>query len=326
MKVLYIGGTGEISQACLEQSVAVGHDVSVFNRGRSRERLPAGVTQIIGDLRDDAGYGRLAAGGFDVVCQFLAFEPAAVQRDVDLFAGHCRQYVFISTASAYRKPHDGGAVTEDTPLDNPFWEYSRKKAACESALARVHAEGRLPVTVVRPSHTYRKRFPSTVIDGDHLAWRLLQGKPVLVHDDGESLWTLTHSADFARAFTALLGEPAALGDTFHITSDEAPSWRSVLQAVGACLGREPVIHGVASATLIGLRPEWEGPLLGDKSNSMRFDNAHVRSVIGPWQCTIGLADGLRRVHAHVAERLAAGYRPEPELDGLIDRIIEERQR
>ncbi len=319
MKVLYIGGTGEISSACVAESLALGHDVSVFNRGR-REAPPAGVAQISGDLGDQDSYRRLAARDFDVVCQFLAFDTEAVARDVALFSGRCAQYVFISTASAYEKPHRGGLVTEDTPLGNPFWAYSRKKADCEAYLAAAQAEGKLPVTIVRPSHTYRTRFPSTVIDGDHLAWRLLRDKPVPVHDDGESLWTLTHSIDFARAFTRLLGAQAACGKTLHITNDEALPWKAILTAVATNLGKPARIFPVPTARLIEHRPDWEGPLLGDKANDMCFDNGRLREVIGPWACELGLSQGLELVSAHVAARLDAGYAPDPETDALIDQL------
>jgi nucleoside-diphosphate-sugar epimerase len=302
--------------------VALGHEVTVFNRGLRNEVVPAGVEHVSGDLRDDQIYSQLPAGNFDVVCQFLAYDTDTVQRDVDLFSGRCTQYVFISTASAYQKPHPGGLVTEDVPLVNPFWAYSRSKAACEALLTADIGDDRLPVTIVRPSHTYRTRYPSTVVDGDHLAWRILQGKPVIVHDQGESLWTLTYSEDFARAFTLLLGNPEAVGGTYHITSDEAPSWNAIIEAVGETLGKQPEICGVPSATLIEQKPEWEGPLLGDKSNSMRFDNSSVRTVIGSWECEITLQDGLQRVCPYVERRLDAGYLPDAELDALIDRMIE----
>ncbi|MEM8767744.1 MAG: NAD-dependent epimerase/dehydratase family protein [Pseudomonadota bacterium] len=325
MKVLYLGGTGEISQACVDESLARGHAVTLFNRGR-REAPPEGVELISGDLRDQAKYAELAERGFDVVCQFLAFDTDAVARDVALFSGQCAQYVFISTASAYQKPHAGGLVTEDTPLGNPFWAYSRKKADCEAFLTAAHAEGKLPVTIVRPSHTYRTRFPSTVIDGDHLAWRLLRDKPVPVHDDGESLWTLTHSIDFARAFVRLLGDPAAWGQTLHITSDEALSWNAILAAVAAHLGKRAEIFPVPLAALLEHRPEWEGPLRGDKANSMRFDNRRLREVIGPWEAELSLAEGLALVGAHVEARLDAGYVPDAETDALIDRLAALRDR
>ena len=319
MKVLYIGGTGEISFSCVNRSVELGHEVTVFNRGRSAENLPAGVEHVVGDLRDDTVYRKLSARGFDVVCQFLVYETKTLQRDVDFFSGHCGQYVFISSAAAYRKPHHEGLVTEDVPLVNPFWAYGRSKAACEALLNR--ASDRLPVTIVRPSHTYRTRFPSTVVDGNHLAWRILRGKPVIVHDDGETAWTLTHSDDFANAFTRLLGDPGAVPGTFHITSDEAPNWREILEAVGETLGRQPDIYSVPATTLVEYEPEWEGPLLGDKANSMRFDNSAVRSVIGAWECERSLGAGLRLAHPFVDRRLEAGYQPDLTLDTLIDTII-----
>ena len=202
MRVLYIGGTGEISLACVEAAKRAGHEVTVYNRGRRFDADLLGVDQIIGDFTDHATYATLASGGFDVVCQFLAFSPDSVERDIDTFAGRCGQYVFISTASAYRKPIPTPLIVEDTPLGNPFWAYSRSKAECEARLLEAHRSGRLPVTIVRPSHTYRERLPSTVVHGDHLAWRLLNGKPVIVHGDGESVWTLTHADDFARVFSA----------------------------------------------------------------------------------------------------------------------------
>ncbi len=322
MKVLYIGGTGEISQACVAQSIEIGHQVTLFNRGQRNETIPDTVDRVVGDLRDFDVYAGLAKRDFDVVCQFLAFDTATVQRDIDLFSGHCQQYVFISTASAYQKPPNGHVVTEATPLENPFWAYSRHKAACESLLAE--SLDRLPATIVRPSHTYRTRFPSPVIDGDHLAWRILNDKPVLVHDDGESLWTVTHSEDFARAFTKLLGRVEAVGSAYHITNDVAQSWNDIVDAVGETLERRPVIQQVPTDTLVGYKPEWEGPLLGDKSNSMQFDNSRIRSVIGPWECKISLQDGLDLVSAHVDARLSAGYMPDRTLDELVDRIVADR--
>lgn len=283
--------------------------------------MPDGVLHISGDLRDDQAYPRLATMGFDVICQFLAYDTTTVQRDVDLFAGSCSQYVFISTASAYQKPYTGGPVTEALPLDNPYWAYSRSKAACEALLVEAADAGRLPVTIVRPSHTYRTRFPSTVVDGDHLTWRLLNDKPVVVHDTGQSVWTLTHAEDFARAFTRLLGNRAAIGGAYHITSDEAPTWNQIIRTVGETIGVLPEICAVPTSVLIEYNPDWQGPLLGDKANSMAFDNSSVRRAIGSWTCEVTLRDGLRRVHPHVQRRLESGYRPDAELDALIDRIV-----
>ncbi len=323
MKVLYIGGTGEISHACVERSLDLGHEVTVFNRGRSSEAVPAAVEHVAGDVRDEVAYRQLAQRGFDAVCQFLAYETTDVQRDLDLFSGHCGQYVFISSASAYRKPPPGTLVTEDMPLENPHWEYSRRKAACESLLREAVETSQIGATIVRPSHTFRTRFPSSVLDGDHLAWRILRGKPVLMHDDGTSLWTVTHSDDFARGFVPLLGNATALGRTFHITSDEAQPWNTILDTVGDVLGHEPEVCHVPSTTLVQYEPALEGSLLGDKSHPMQFDNSALRRVIGPWVCELSLRESLARASEIVKARLRNGYQPEMELDAAVDGIVAE---
>ncbi len=319
MKVLYIGGTGEISTSCVSASVDCGHEVTVFNRGNGNEQLPSEVTHVAGDLSEPAPYVPLANQRFDVVCQFLAFTPEAIERDIEFFADRCGHYIFISSASAYQKNSAGNRITESTPLDNPYMAYSRAKAACE----RVVQDASITSTIVRPSHTYRARLPSTVIDGNHLAWRLTQGKPVIVHDNGESLWTLTHAEDFARAFVQLHGNEAALNEDFHITSDEAYSWNDILTRVAAALGYEAALRCIDSNKLISYVPALEGPLLGDKANTLVFDNSKIRSVTGGWQCRIGLDEGIARAADLARERLAAGYLPDQQQDELIDRILKE---
>ena len=244
MRVLYIGGTGEISAACVARSVEVGHEATVFNRGQRHEPLPEGVRRITGDLNDEAAYGALGSERFDVVCQFLAYDLEQVRRDVEVFGGRCGQYVFISTASAYQKPPTGYVITEATPLENPYWPYSRAKAACEAFLMPQHADGRLPVTVVRPSHTHRTRFPGGMVGGDDWAWRMLHDKPLVVHGDGTALWTLTYATDFAVPFVGLFGKAAALGEAFHITRHmEAFAWDRIYTEMGRALGVEPrLVH------------------------------------------------------------------------------------
>lgn len=325
MKVLYVGGSGEISQACVEQAQLLGHRVTVFNRGLRSETLPEGVEQVVGDIADDAIYARLAARNFDVVCQFLVYDPKMVQRDIEFFTGHCQQYIFISTASAYQKPCQNHIITESVPLDNPFWSYSRSKAACENLLLQAHDAGKLPVTIVRPSHTYRTRLPSTVIDGDHLAWRLVNNKPVILHGDGESLWTLTHATDFAKAFVKINCNVDALGEAVHITCSDGHTWNVIYGAVAKLLNKEPVICMVLSSTIVGYNAAWQGPLLGDKSNSVLFDNSKVRRLTGGWRCKVSLAEGLQQVWPHVLKRLEQGYQPDQKIDALIDRIIDEQQ-
>jgi nucleoside-diphosphate-sugar epimerase len=318
MRVLYIGGTGEISFDCIHESVKLGHDVTVFNRGNHNAGLPAACRFVRGDVEDDAGYGRLAGWHFDVICQFRLFTPAAIRRDLATFTGHCGQYVFISSASAYRKPVRGLPITEATPLDNPHWPYSRAKAEMEALL---RAQDRLPYTIVRPSHTYRTQMP-TPMAGNVEVSRLLRGKPVVLHGDGESLWTMTHAEDFARPFARLLGAPGSLGETFHITGDRTWSWNEILEAIAAALGvqRYALVH-VASDTLVRYYPEWEGPLLGDKSPSVAFDNGKVKAVVGDFDCPIDPWQGMRMV----AERYPPSASEfDPAIDRLLDRIVAEQ--
>ncbi|MBT3623786.1 MAG: SDR family oxidoreductase [Gammaproteobacteria bacterium] len=316
-KVLYIGGSGEISTACVAHSLFLGHDVSVFNRGNHPIE---DVRSFKGSVYEPRPYQALANESFDVVCQFLAFDTKTVEEDARFFSSRCRQYVFISTASAYEKPCKSQVITEQTPLSNPHWEYSRKKIACEAVLMR---QAQLPYTIVRPSHTYRSRLPGAVIDGNHQTWRLLNGKPVIVHDDGQSLWTLTHAEDFARALCCLFLNDQALGKAFHITDDQAHTWNKLIISSAKVLGVEAEIVHVSSERLVHYEPQWQGPLLGDKSNSMIFDNQYLKQVIGDWQCEVALEFGLQQTATMVLDRLAAGYEPDKSLDALVDRIIEE---
>ena len=318
MRVLFIGGTGEISFDCIHESVRLGHDVSVFNRGNHNHGLPSACRLITGDVEDDAAYRWLAVQGFDVICQFRLFTPEAMVRDIATFSGHCSQYVFISSASAYRKPVRQLPITEETPLHNPYWAYSRAKADMEALLRAQHG---LPYTIVRPSHTYRTRMPTPM--GENIAVsRLLRGKPVVVHGDGESLWTVTHASDFARPFARLLGLSAAMGEAFHITHDRSWSWNEILLAIASALGvSEPTLVHVATDTLVRYHAEWEGPLVGDKSASVMFDNSKVKRVAGDFECPIDIWQGMRMV--------AAQYPPsidpiDPVIDRLLDRIVAEQ--
>ena len=325
MNVLYIGGTGEISYSCVQRSVEAGHEVTVFNRGRSDEPLPAGVRCIAGDVNDAGACAALAGGGFDVVCQFIAYDLAAVQRDVAIFSGRCAQYVFISTASAYQKPPEHYMITERTPLANSYWAYSRAKIAMEAYLREQHAAGRLNVTIVRPAHTHRRRFPGGLAGGDEWAWRIVNGKPIVVHGDGSSLWTLTYSTDFAVPFVNLLGKREAIGEDFHITRHMLSyTWNDIFAEVGRALGTETRIVHVASDTLVQYNADWAGPVLGDKAWSVMYDNSKVKSVAGEFECTMDLAASIRAAAEHYRRR-AAAHRPDAALHALIDRIIAEQQ-
>jgi len=327
LDILVIGGSGEISSSCVAELVRLGHRVSTFNRGtRKSQSWVAGqaVREIVGDVHDSASYSSLGGTQYDVVCQFLAFTPADIERDIEIFGGCCAQYIFISSASCYQKPWLRGLITEETPLNNPYLSYSQNKAACETVLAKAHAAGRLNVTVVRPSHTYRERLPSTVIDGLHLAWRIQAGKPVIVHDDGESLWTLTRAEDFARAFALLCANSLSLGETYHITSDDYSSWNRILQTIGEVSGHEVTIVPVSCEVLNRHESSWAGPLWGDKANNIVFDNSKISAVTDGWRCEFSLRDGLRKAWLAAQAQLAGGYVPDDSAqDALIDTIVRE---
>lgn len=318
MKVLYIGGTGEISFDCIHQSVELGHDVTVFNRGNNNAGLPPEVSFITGDVHDDAAYAKLADDNYDVICQFRLFSTEEIKRDIELFAGQCGQYVFISTASAYQKPVRGLPITENTPLDNPYWVYSQTKAEMERLL---RAQSELPYTIVRPSHTYRTHMP-TPFSGNIDVSRLLRGKPVVVPGDGDSLWTITHAEDFAPPFVKLLGNKKAIGEDFHLTGDRQWTWNEILEAVAAALEVEAYefVH-VPTDTLVRYNADWAGPLLGDKAVSVIFDNSKVKSVVGDFDCPIDPWAGMRKVAARFP---ADADDFDVQEDALHDRIVREQ--
>jgi nucleoside-diphosphate-sugar epimerase len=318
LRVLYIGGTGEISFECVHESIRLGHDVAVFNRGNHNAGLPAECRLLRGDVEDDTAYRQLAAQNFDVVCQFRLFTTQAIERDIATFRGHCGQYVFISSASVYAKPVRNLPITEATPLNNRFWAYSRAKADMEAILRN---QSYLEYTIVRPSHTYRTRMPTPMGHNIEVS-RLLRGKPVVVPGDGESLWTVTHAQDFARPFARLLDDHNAIGEAFHITADRQWPWNEILEAIAAASGvRDYSFVHVASDTLIQYRPEWEGPLLGDKSYSVVFDNTKVKRVVGDFDTPIDPWQGMRMV----AERFPPSDHIDPAIDQLLDHIMQEQR-
>ena len=257
LRVLFIGGTGVISSACVREAVARDVEVFVLNRGQSTTRpLPAGVREVRADARDPRSVTQALDGlDFDSVVDFVAFDPEHVRADVDRFRGRTGQYIFISTASAYQTPPARLPVTESTPLRNPFWQYSRDKIACEDLLVAEYRGSGFPATIVRPSHTYDAT--KTVLSGGWTTLaRMLAGKPVIVHGDGTSLWTVTHNTDFARAFVPLLGHWRTLGEAFHITSDDVLTWDQIARTLGAALGLTPRIVHVPSDVIAARDPEW----------------------------------------------------------------------
>lgn len=323
MDILFIGGSGQISLPCVERALAEGHKVTLLNRGATSAELPASVDTIAGDMSADNPYENLNGRTFDVVCQFRAFTPNQVQRDIDTFAGKTGQYIFISSASVYEKPARHYVITEDkTPAVNPFWAYSQDKIACEQLLATT--EG-FNWTIVRPSHTMRVGLPVQVADGDMLGHRMLAGKPVLVAGDGTSLWTLTRPVDFAVPFVNLFGNEKALGEIFHITQHlHGYTWDQIYTAIAHDLGVEPNIVHVPTDTLIRYEPEWTGPLWGDKSYSALFDNSKVMAVAGDFSCETDVNKVVADSVSNFKMRAEAGPYEPAAIDALFDRIAAEQ--
>lgn len=321
MRVLFIGGTGVISSACATLAVERGIELTLFNRGRSTQRPSLAECEVIsGDIRDpEAAQAALAGRTFDAVVDFIAFTPQQVQADLDLFRGRTGQYVFISTASAYQKPPLSLPITESTPLNNPFWDYSRAKIAGEELLVRAYRERAFPCTIVRPSHTYdRTKLP---LLGYYTAIaRMRAGKKVVVHGDGASLWVLTHHRDFARAFVPLLGNPRAIGESYHITSDELLTWNQIYTILGHAAGVEPRLVHVPSECIAAHRPEWGDGLLGDKAHSVIFDNTKIKRAVPGWAATIPFAEGAREIMAWY-DGDPARQVVDPAADAAFDRII-----
>ncbi|WP_027479148.1 SDR family oxidoreductase [Gryllotalpicola ginsengisoli] len=291
-KILFLGGTGTISTSCVALALEKGHEVTVLNRGTSPRPLPEGAEALTGDVRDVAS-ARAALGGreFDVVADFLSFTPEHVGTALELFEGATGQYVFISSASAYQKPPARVPITESTPLVNPFWQYSRDKIACEDLIVEAVRERALPATIVRPSHTYDATNLPTTGGWTDVA-RMRAGKPVVVHGDGTTQWAITHSRDFAVAFVGLLGNPLAIGDTFHITGDHVPTWNQIYTWLGQAAGVEaPELVHVASETIGRALPEALPGLIGDKAHSMVFDNSKVKALVPEFATTIPYWEG-----------------------------------
>jgi nucleoside-diphosphate-sugar epimerase len=296
LTVLFIGGTGRISSACGERAVASGMELTLLNRGSTTYRaVPAGAEVLTADIRDPASV-RAALGDrtFDVVVDFVAFTPEHVRTDLDLFTGRTGQYVFISSASAYQTPPGRLPIVESTPLRNPHWEYSRNKIACEDLLVAAYRETGFPATIVRPSHTY-DRTSIPLLGNWTDIHRMRQGQPVVVHGDGTSLWALTHHVDFAKAFVGLLGHPKAVGESFHITTDEILTWNEIYETLAAAAGVTPRLVHVASDTIVAAQPNLEGPLLGDKAHSVIFDNSKVKALVPDYVATIPWAVGAREI-------------------------------
>ena len=323
-----IGGTGTISSAITRQLAASGHDLWLLNRGTRKSEVPANVKQVIVDIDDTDEVQRLLGNAqFDAVCEFIGFLPSQVERDIRLFKGRTKQYVYISSASAYNKPAANHVITEGTTLANPYWEYSRNKIACEELLLKTYREEGFPITIIRPSHTYCERAVPVSVHGLKGSWqvlkRMMEGKQVLVNGDGSSLWTLTWNEDFARGFIGLLGNPKAIGEAFQIMSDEQLSWDQIYHCVANALNVTPRLYHVASDFLAATSPKaWDftGNLLGDKSLTVVFDCAKLKRAVPGFQATTRFDEGVRRCVAYILAHPEL-QTEDPEFDAWCDRVI-----
>jgi nucleoside-diphosphate-sugar epimerase len=320
VKVLFIGGTGTISSACTQRAVDVGIELYHLNRGKSMRVTPESVKVLRGDIREKESVKQVLADlSFDVVADWVAFTPNHIEVDFELFANRTKQYIFISSASAYHVPPLTLPIRESTPLFNPFWQYSRDKIACEERLTKAYREMGFPATIVRPSHTYDCKlmpmgFQYTVIN------RMRQGKKVIVHGDGTSLWTLTHHKDFAVGLVGLLGNERVIGDTFHITNDEILTWNQIFELMAAAAGVEPDLVHIPSDFIAAFDPEWGASLLGDKAHSKIFDNTKIKRTVPEFNPIIPFPQGAVEIMAY--------YDADPShqvidrnQDEMMDRII-----
>lgn len=320
LKVLFIGGTGVISSACSLLALERGMELYLLNRGHSRRPAPPGAKILHSDIRDpDSVREAISSHDFDVVVNWIAFTPEHIETDLELFQGLTGQYIFISSASAYQTPPRYMPVTESTPLHNPYWAYSRNKIACEERLMQAYREEGFPITVVRPSHTYDQTL-LPMHGGYTIVNRMRQGKKVIVHGDGTSLWTLTHHRDFAVGFVGLLGNSRAIGDTFQITSDEWLTWNQIFTIVADAAKTEAHIVHVPSDFINRFDQNWGASLLGDKTHSMIFDNSKIKRLVPDFNAVIPFEQGAREIMAWYDADPARQVVNE-ELDATIDRIL-----
>jgi len=322
MNILFIGGTGQISLPCVELALKDGHKVTVFNRGQRNEAIPAGAESIVGDMKDPASYRKLGERKWDVVAQFMVFTPEQMQQDIDVFTGKTGQYIFISSASVYKKSiHEYVTTEAGTPAENPYWPYSQAKIACEKLMKA----SKLPWTNVRPSHTVRSGLPTMLNEGDAVAHRMLAGKPILVTGDGTSIWTLTRSEDFAKPFVKLFANPHTIYEDFHITGDVGFTWDAIYSTIAEGLGVEAKIVHVPTDTVIRYKPDWAGPLLGDKTWTVLFDNSKVKRIAGDFTCETDLGKILSEPLRFLKQRIADKTPYNTDTDAMMDRIIADQE-
>lgn len=328
MRALFIGGTGTISMA-ITRLIAQDPEWELFllNRGNRTAELPANVKSIVADINDEKAASEALKGmEFDVVCDFICFHKEQIERDFRLFNGKTRQFMVISSASAYQKPLSSPYVSEATPLANPYWKYSREKIEIEEYLIQQYRENGFPITIVRPSHTYDERSMPLGVHGKKGSYqvikRMLEGKPVIIHGDGTSLWTMTHNSDFAKGFVGLMGNPHALGESFQITSDETLTWNQIYQSIAAALHVELKPYYISSAFLADVSDyDFTGSLIGDKANSAIFCNEKLKRAVPGLQMSVRFEQGIRKTIKHILAHPELQVE-DPEFDAWCDKVID----
>lgn len=327
-RALFIGGTGTISMA-ITRRIAKDDDweLYVLNRGSRTAELPDNVKTIQADINDEAAVKEAVKNmTFDCVGEFIGFVPEQIERDIRLFAGKTKQYIYISSASAYNKPCADYVISEGTSLANKYWEYSRNKIACEELLMKEFRENAFPVTIVRPSHTYDERSVPLGVHGSRGSYqvvkRMLEGKPVIVHGDGTSLWTMTFNEDFAKAYTGLMANPHAIGEAFQITGDETLTWNQIYETIAKTLGVEYKPYYVSSMFLAQAGNfDFLGSLVGDKANSVVFDNSKLKRAVPGYTPNIRFEQGVKKTLDYIEAHLELKVE-DPEFDEWCDKVIE----
>lgn len=327
MKVLFIGGTGTISMAITKALAERGDELYLINRGNRSGELPSNVNIINADINDEEDVARkIGDMKFDSVCDFIGFVPEQLERDYRLFNGKTKQFMYISSASAYHKPVRHFVINEGTSLANPYWEYSRNKIACEEYLMKLYRENGFPVTIIRPSHTYDERSVPLGVHGRNGSYqvikRMLEGKKIIIHGDGTSLWTMTHNSDFAQGFVGLIGNPHAIGEAFQITNDESLTWNQIYECIANVLGVELSACHVSSEFLAAVSDyDLTGSLIGDKACSVVFDNSKLKKAVPEFRPVVHFEDGIRRTIENILKSPEL-QNEDPEFDKWCDDVID----
>ena len=328
MKALFIGGTGTISTAISKKLIQEGHELYLINRGNRNDILPSGAKYITVDINNEEEVAKkISDMSFDIVADFIAFVPSQLERDYRLFKGKTKQFIFISSASAYQKPCSDYLITESTPLENPYWEYSRNKIACEEYLIKMYREENFPITIVRPSHTYDERSVPLGVHGDlgsyQVVKRIKEGKPVIIHGDGTSLWTLTHNSDFAKGFVGLMGNIHAIGEAVQIMSDESVTWNQIYECIAQSLGVElKAVYAPSTYLAKHSNYDFTGSLIGDKANSVVFDCSKLKALVPDFVATKRVDQGIKETVDYVLSHPECQIE-DAEFDAWCDKICKE---